>query len=293
MNADVHRVRSFNRVVTRRIGALEDEYLAMGRPLGASRALWEIGAGRTDLRTLRARLDLDSGYLSRLVAALEREGLVAVEPDPADRRVRTVALTPAGRAERDRLDRASDELAASLLAPLGEEQRARLVGAMATVERLLTAGLVRIAPADPDAGDARRCLEGYFAEIGERFEHGYDAAAGIRLAAADMRPPRGLLLLARLDGEAVGCGVLWHHGGGVADAKRMWIAPRARGLGLGRRLLAELERHARAAGVRTLRLDTNRALREALALYRSAGFHEIERFNDEVHAHHWFAKSLG
>ncbi|HKG66053.1 MAG TPA: GNAT family N-acetyltransferase, partial [Solirubrobacteraceae bacterium] len=132
----------------------------------------------------------------------------------------------------------------------------------------------------------------YFAEIGERFEHGYDAAAGIRLAADDMRPPRGLLLLARLDGEPVGCGVLWHHGGGVADAKRMWVAPPARGLGLGRRLLAELERHARAAGVRTLRLDTNRALTEALALYRSAGFQEIERFNDEPHAHHWFAKSL-
>jgi len=293
MEAAVRQVRSFNRVVTRRIGALEDEYLAMGRPLGASRALWEIGAGdATDLRSLRARLDLDSGYLSRLVAALERDGLVALEPDPGDRRVRTVALTPAGHAERDRLDRASDDLAASLLAPLGEDQRARLVGAMATVERLLTAGLVQVAPADPDSGGARHCLAGYFAEIGERFEHGYDAAAGIRLASADMRPPRGLLLLARLDGEPVGCGVLWHHGGGVADAKRMWVAPRARGLGLGRRLLAELERHARESGVRTLRLDTNRALTEALALYRSAGFQEIERFNDEPHADHWFAKPL-
>ena len=78
----------------------------------------------------------------------------------------------------------------------------------------------------------------------------------------------------------------------MADAKRMWVAPAARGLGLGPRLLAELERHAREAGVRTLRLDTNRALTEALALYRSAGFREIERFNDEPHAHHWFAKSL-
>ena len=73
----------------------------------------------------------------------------------------------------------------------------------------------------------------------------------------------------------------------------MWVAPRARGLGLGRRLLAELERHARAAGVRTLRLDTNRALTEAIGLYRAAGFEEIERFNDEPHADHFFAKSLG
>jgi ribosomal protein S18 acetylase RimI-like enzyme len=73
----------------------------------------------------------------------------------------------------------------------------------------------------------------------------------------------------------------------------MWVAPDARGLGLGRRLLAELERHAREAGVRTLRLDTNRALTEAIELYRAAGFEEIERFNDEPHADHFFAKSLG
>src|SRR5215210_8993187 len=120
METDVRRVRSFNRVVTRRIGALEDEYLAMGRPLGASRTLWEIGAGPTDLRALRARLDLDSGYLSRLVAGLERDGLVERAPDSADRRVRAVRLTDAGREERARLDRASDELAGSLLAPRGE-----------------------------------------------------------------------------------------------------------------------------------------------------------------------------
>src|SRR5918997_4672198 len=137
----VEQVRSFNRVVTRRIGALEDTYLATGRPLGANRVLWEIGARGTDLRALRARLDLDSGYLSRLVAALDRDGLIERAPDAADRRVRAVRLTDAGRAERDRLDAASDALASSLLEPLGERQRERLLEAMATVERLLTAGL--------------------------------------------------------------------------------------------------------------------------------------------------------
>lgn len=293
MGSAVEQVRSFNRTVTRRIGALEDEYLALGRPLGASRTLWEIGAGTSDLRALRARLDLDSGYLSRLVAGLEQEGLVERAPDAADRRVRAVRLTAAGERERARLDAASDGLAATLLEPLSERQRARLVEAMATVERLLTAGLVDVAPEDPASPAAQACLAAYFAEIDERFEHGYDRATGIRLEPADMAPPRGLLLLARLDGEPVGCGVLWHHGGGVADAKRMWVAPRARGLGLGRRLLGELERHARAAGVRTLRLDTNRSLTEAIGLYRAAGYEEIERFNDEPHAHHWFAKTLG
>jgi DNA-binding MarR family transcriptional regulator/GNAT superfamily N-acetyltransferase len=289
----VARIRSFNRLVTRRVGALEDTYLATGRPLGANRALWEIGAAATDLRALRARLGLDSGYLSRLVAGLEKDGLVERAPAAADRRVRVVRLTDAGRAERARLDRASDELAGSLLAPLSEGQRERLVEAMATVERLLTAGLVEVAPEDPAGPAAQACLAAYFAEIDARFEHGWDPSAGIRLEPADMAPPRGLILIARLDGEPVGCGVLWHHGGGVADAKRMWVAPRARGLGLGRRLLSELERHAREAGVRTLRLDTNRALTEAIGLYRAAGYEEIERFNDEPHAHHFFAKRLG
>jgi len=107
----VEQVRSFNRLVTRRIGALEDTYLSTGRPLGANRTLWEIGAADTDLRALRARLGLDSGYLSRLVAALEREGLVERAPHGADRRVRAVRLTDAGREQRARLDRASDDLA--------------------------------------------------------------------------------------------------------------------------------------------------------------------------------------
>lgn len=289
---DTAQVRAFNRVVTRRIGALEDEYLAQGRPLGTSRALWEIGAGDADMRSLRARLDLDAGYLTRLVQALEREGLVAVEPHPGDRRVRSLRLTGAGRAARERLDRASDDLADSMLAPLNAAQRERLVRAMGEVERLLTAGLVRVAPEDPRSDAARFCLESYFAEIDERFEMGYDRVGGIVLAPEDMEPPLGLLLLARLDGEPVGCGVLWFHGPDIADAKRMWVAPLARGIGLGRRLLAELERHARERGVTTLRLETNRVLREAIALYRAAGFDEVAPFNDEPHAHHWFAKPL-
>jgi DNA-binding MarR family transcriptional regulator/GNAT superfamily N-acetyltransferase len=289
---DTAQVRAFNRVVTRRIGALQDEYLSRGRPLGASRALWEIGAGHRDLRALRARLDLDAGYLTRLVQSLEREGLVTVEPHPEDRRVRSVRLTPEGEAELAEIDRGSDELAASMLAPLNERQRERLVRAMGEVEQLLVAGLVRVAPEDPRTDAAQFCLRSYFAEIHERFEDGYDPGAGIFLAPEDMEPPLGEILVARLDGEPVGCGVLWLPGPEIADAKRMWVAPQVRGIGLGRRLLAELEHHARAAGVRTLRLETNRALREAIALYRAAGFQEVAPFNDEPHAHHWFAKPL-
>src|SRR3954454_13685658 len=143
------RVRSFNRTVTQRVGALHDEYLARGRPLGASRVLWEVGEEPVDVRAVRARLDLDSGYLSRLLRALEGEGLVVVAPGSGDRRVRTVRLTPAGRAERAVLDRESGALADSPLAPPGDAQHERLVDAIATVELLLTAGLVDVAVEDP------------------------------------------------------------------------------------------------------------------------------------------------
>jgi DNA-binding MarR family transcriptional regulator/GNAT superfamily N-acetyltransferase len=285
-------VRSFNRSVTQRIGALNDEYLARGRPLGASRVLWEVGGEGTDLRTLRARLDLDSGYLSRLVRSLEKEELVALEPGADDRRVRTIRLTPGGRAERALLDRRSDELAASLLEPLSGAQRAQLVEAMAVVERLLTAGMVAVGVEDPTSPAARFCMESYFAELDRRFDAGFDPGLSISANAHELTEPEGLLLVAWLRGDPIGCGALKFHDGTPAEIKRMWVAPAARGLGVGRRILRELEDHARRRGVGVLRLETNRALREAGRLYRSAGFAEVEAFNDEPYAHHWFEKRL-
>jgi DNA-binding MarR family transcriptional regulator len=284
----VAQVRSFNRTVTQRVGALYDEYLARGRPLGVSRVLWEIGDG-ADLRSLRARLDLDSGYLSRIVRTLEQEGVAVIEPDPTDKRVRTARLTAAGRAERELLDRRSDELAEALLEPLSRAQRERLVEAMGVVERLLTAGLVEVAAEDPTTAAAQFCIRSYFAELEARFEAGFDPSRSISADAAELTEPAGLLLLARLRGEPIGCGALKFQRG---EIKRMWVAPEARGLGVGRRILAELERHARERGVAVLRLETNRALREASGLYRSAGYVEVAPFNAEPYAHHWFEKRL-
>ena len=289
-DASEQRVRSFHRVVTQRIGALHDEYLARGRSLGASRVLWEIGESGTDLRTLRVRLDLDSGYLSRLVRSLEQEGLVAVEPGSPDRRIRTARLTAAGRAERAVLDERSDELARSLLAPLGERQRARLVDAMDVVERLLTAALVEVGSEDPDSDAARHCLASYFAELDERFDTGFDLG---RYTGEEPAEAGALLLVARLRDEPIGCGVLQPHGAEAPEIKRLWVAPAARGLGVGRRLLSELEARARERGASVVRLDTNRRLREASSLYRSAGYTEIGRFNANPYAHHWFEKRLG
>jgi DNA-binding MarR family transcriptional regulator len=288
----VAHVRRFNRTVTQRLGVLEETYLSRARPIGQARLLWEIGPDGADVRDLRARLDLDSGYLSRLLRALEADGLVVVEPGAADRRVRTVRLTATGRTERDELDRRSDELAAGLLAPLDSGQRERLTAAMAEVERLLTASTVTVMEADPRRPEARAALAAYAAELDGRFDAGFDPAGSIPAEAADLTPPAGLLLVATLHGEAIGCGALKFHDGAPAEIKRMWVAPSARGLGLGRRLLAELEARAREHGVPVLHLETNRTLTEAIALYRSAGYREVAAFNGEAYAHHWFEKVL-
>jgi DNA-binding MarR family transcriptional regulator/GNAT superfamily N-acetyltransferase len=291
-DAATQAVRSFNRTVTQRIGALQDAYLARARPLGASRVLWEIGDDGADLRALRIRLDLDSGYLSRMVRMLEQDGLVSVAPRPSDKRVRTVRLTPAGRSERELLDRRSDELASSLLAPLSAGQRARLVDAMGVVERLLVAGLVEVAVENPTSPAARFCIESYFAELDARFDAGFDPGRSISADAEELTEPAGLLLVARLRGEPAGCGALKLHGTAPAEIKRMWVAPTARGLGVGRRILSELEGHSRRRGVGIVRLETNQTLHEAASLYRSAGYVEVAPFNDEPYAHHWFEKRL-
>lgn len=288
----VQQVRSFNRTVTQRIGALHDAYLSRGRPLGASRVLWELGDEGADVRALRVQLDLDSGYLSRLLRSLEAEGLVALEADPGDRRVRTVRLTRKGRAERKLLDRRSDDLAWSLLEPLSASQRARMVEAMTTVERLLTASLVTIDVEEPTTPAAQYCIRAYFAELDRRFSTGFDPARSIPADAHELTEPAGLLLLARLRDEPVGCGALKFHGAAPAELKRMWVAPSARGLGVGRRILDALEDHARRRGVRVLRLETNESLVEAIALYRSAGYREVPAFNDEPYADYWFEKRL-
>jgi DNA-binding MarR family transcriptional regulator/GNAT superfamily N-acetyltransferase len=292
VDARVRRVRSFNRRVTQRVGALQDDYLSRRRSLGASRVLWEIEPAGTDVRTVRARLHVDSGYLSRLLRTLEAEGLVRVRTSSEDQRVRVVRLTAAGRAERAELDRLSDDLAGSLLEALDEPHRDRLVEAMATVERLLTVGLVEIGDEDPTSNDAQHCLGAYFRELDERFEGGFDAGRSIPADASDLVEPAGLLLVARLDGRPVGAGAVKFHGTEPAEIKRMWVGGPARGLGVGRRLLTELERRARNHGATTSRLETNRALTEAIALYRSTGYVEVPPFNDEPYAHHWFEKDL-
>jgi DNA-binding MarR family transcriptional regulator/GNAT superfamily N-acetyltransferase len=288
--SQLQQIRRFNRLVTRRVGALEADYLRRGRPLAEARLIFEIGAAGADLRTLRNRLRLDSGYLSRLLQSLKGQGLIALARGSGDGRRRRVSLTRKGAAERAAYNRLSDNLAASMLTPLDASQRSRLLGAMGEVERLIRAASVEIAAEAPTSADARRCLKEYFRELEARFEDSFDATQDPRVE--DMTPPSGLFVIARLEGEAVGCGGFKRVDKATGEIRRVWTAPSARGLGVARRIVRTLEAGAGEAGLKTMRLDTNRALTEAHALYRSEGYREVVRFNDNPYADHWFAKRL-
>jgi DNA-binding MarR family transcriptional regulator/GNAT superfamily N-acetyltransferase len=288
----VEQVRSFNRTMTERVGALNDHFLGRNHPLGEARLLWEINAEGATIRELRRRLSLDSAYVSRLLRSLEKQGLVVVRKSELDGRVGLVQLTEAGLRERAVLDSRADAFARSMLEPLSESQRVKLGAAMAQVERLLVASLVQITVADPASQDAQWCIEQYFTELGRRFEMGFDPVLSRPAHAHELVPPSGLLLLASLREEPVGCGALRFYDKAIAEIKRMWVSPRVRGLGLGRRLLLALEHRAREAEVQFLRLETNRILVEAIQLYRESGYQEVEAFDDEPYAHHWFEKRL-
>lgn len=289
----VARLRSFNRTVTRRIGALDESYLARGRPLGEARLLFEIGSGGTaDLSELRQRLGLDSGYLSRLLRSLERQGLVEVHRKADDGRAREIALTGTGLEEFRAYDTLSDNLVATILAPLSDAQRERLVLAAGEVERLLRAASVKIAIEPAEGAEAAWCLDRYFAELARRFENGFEVDLGGGADPADMTPPNGWFVIARLDGRPVGCGVLKRLDATTGEIKRVWCDEDARGMGVATRIMDRLETLARDAGFDRVRLDTNRALSEAHALYRKRGYAGIDRYNDNPYAHHWFEKRL-
>ncbi|MFI1365952.1 GNAT family N-acetyltransferase [Streptomyces griseochromogenes] len=288
----VEAFRRFNRYFTRRIGALDDHYLGQDRPLGEARLLFEIadGTAGVSLRELRGRLGLDAGYLSRMTKALEAQGMVRLGVPPHDSRLRTVELTPAGRAEVREQNRRSDALAAGLLDGLSPDQRAELTGAMATARRLLRLAGITLEVVDGVSPDARACLDAYAADIDARFPEGFDRAALVR--PEEVTGDAGAFLVAFEEGRPVGCGALRRLDPGVGEIRHVWVSPEARRLGLARRLLDGLEREAHTRGLGVVRLDTHAALSEARAMYLACGYTEIPRYDDNVYASHWFEKRL-
>lgn len=286
-------VRSFNRTVTQRIGALDESYLSRGRPLGQARLLSEVGsAGEADLSRLRRSLGLDSGYMSRLLRSLERQGLLEVRPNDGDGRSRRISLTEKGEAEFRAYEQLSDGLASGMLERLTGGQRARLIGAMAEVERLLVAGSVEVTLEPAHSADAAWCLAQYQQELAVRFEEGFDPSTGNSFLPEDATPPHGWFVVARLAGDPVGCGALKHLDDSTGEIKRVWVAKSTRGMGISVRIMERLEALAVEAGFHRIRLDTNRALTEAHALYRKLGYGEIARYNDNPYADHFFEKRL-
>jgi DNA-binding MarR family transcriptional regulator/GNAT superfamily N-acetyltransferase len=293
MDERIAQIRLFNRVITRRIGALDTSFLGAGLSLGKARLLFEIASGVTEVRRLREVLGLDSGHMSRMLRSLENKRLIETSVDAEDGRARNVLLTKAGRAKLNQLERKSDEGALSWLAPLSEGLQTRLQAAMAEVVRILKASEVTIQPEDPRSDAAVWCIEQFFQELRSRFEAGFDPDLTVSANPVEITPPNGFFLLATLPGQPVGCAALkLSDGGAVGEVKRMWVSQEVRGLGVGRRLLEAVEARARKSGVKLLRLSTNRTLTEAQTLYRANGFAQIELFDDEPYAHLAFAKRL-
>lgn len=284
------RVRRFNRAVTSAVGALDASFLGRGRPLGSARVINAIGQGRSDVAALREYLGLETSLMSRLLRTLEDEGLVETAVHPQDARRRVARLTKAGKAEFRAYETLSNAQAKAILAahPRPDE----LLAAMDLIASTLGRDRVEIQEADPRGEAARYCLDAYYAELSRRFEQGFEVSRSRNPAAGQMVRPHGAFLVALSDGLPVGCVGLKGVGDGVAEIKRLWVAPSARGLGLSRRLMQRAEDVARELSIATLRLDTNRALPEAKQLYLKTGWQEIERFNDDPYADSFFEKQL-
>ncbi|MBD8890375.1 bifunctional helix-turn-helix transcriptional regulator/GNAT family N-acetyltransferase [Roseibium litorale] len=287
---DISRFRRFSRAVTSEVGALDTSFLGRGRPLGAARVLNAIGQGRTDVAAIRAYLALDSGLMSRLLRSLEEEKLIELTADPEDARKRRAVLTPAGEAEFSVYEQLSNERAEKLLGTHAHPQA--LLEAMDLIASALDRNRWSFEEVDPRSQTARYCLEEYYAELDRRFEGGFQVSLSADPDAESMMRPKGVFFVTMSDGLPVGCVGLKGTDKGYAEIKRLWVSPAARGLGLARKLMAKTEEAAREIGIKVLRLDTNKALPEAVNFYRKEGWTEIDRFNDDPYPDFFFEKIL-
>jgi DNA-binding MarR family transcriptional regulator/GNAT superfamily N-acetyltransferase len=287
----IARLRRFNRVVTREIGALDTSYLGRGRPLSTARVLHMIKPQGTDVAVIRQVLGFDSGLLSRLLRGLEDEGLIKVAPDPADRRRRIAQLTPEGEAEWQVYDNLGHAKARQVFDKAGKRQQA-LIDAMDLIATVLLRDDVDIRDADPDDDAALACVGAYYRLLADKVPGTRPDMFTLPLSdAPKYRPPHGAFLIAWSDDLPIGCVSLRPLDPGVAEVKRLWINPIARGQGLGRRLMRAIEDRARTKGYTRLQLDTNSALTEAVALYRSDGWTDIPPYTTPP-ANLWMAKRL-
>ena len=300
----VSAIRAFNRFYTRRIGVLDEAYMGSGFTLGEGRALYELAqADGITAKALGEILDLDAGYLSRVLRRFEDGGLLERRPDPLDGRSTRLHLTTLGREETTRLDGMSARLVAAMIEPLGAVERLKLDAAMATVRDALSRSEAPPAPAvvtlrDPAPGDLGWVVERHAVLYGREYGWGpvFEAVvaemAGQLLRALQQPGARGWI--AEQAGRRVGCvfAVPEPDAPGVSRLRLLLLEPEARGLGLGQRLTDECIAFARAEGYREMVLWTHTVLTAARAIYASRGFrleesHFHSDFGPEVESETW------
>ncbi len=287
----IARLRRFNRVVTREIGALDTSYLGRGRPLSTARVLQLVRPEGTDITEIRQKLSLDSGLLSRLLRSLQAEGLVDLRPDPADRRRRIAVRTPAGDAEYQVYDALGHAKAKAVFDRAGP-RRAEVIAAMDLIATVMLRDETAIRDADPDEPAALACLRAYYDLLLDRVPGMTPGILTLPLPDAPRyRPPDGAFLIAWSDDLPVGTVSLRTLEPELAEVKRLWIDPAARGQGLAKRLMRAIEDRARTMGLRRLKLDTNAVLTEAVSLYRREGWTDCDPYTDPP-ANLWMTKPL-
>ena len=279
LDGPVAAVRAFNRLYTNVIGLLRGSYLGTPYSLTEARLLFELGQrDRTEVTALRQRLDIDAGYLSRILSRFEADQLISRSRSGTDARRQIITLEPAGRELQQRLDGRAAEQIGGLLASLSEDAQRRLVSSVREITQVLAdtpaprAYLLR----EPRPGDfgwvVQRQAAGYAAEYG--WDGTYEAlVARIVADYVDHRDPaREAAWIAEVDGERVGSILCVRKSDTVAKLRLLYVDPAARGLGIGSKLVEECMRFARAAGYTEMTLWTNSVLAEARRIYERAGF---------------------
>jgi DNA-binding MarR family transcriptional regulator/GNAT superfamily N-acetyltransferase len=289
----VRAVREFNRVYTNLIGLLRGGYLDSPYSLTEARVLFELAQdGPREISALRRLVDIDAGYLSRILARFEADGLVTRERSTADARRRVITLTAAGRQAFRVLDQRSAEQIGTLLGRLTEAEQQRLIEAMATIREVAgrrgrPAAFVLRAPRPGDLGWVVQRNAALYAQ-----EYGWDSSyetlvARIVADFAERDDRREAAWIAELDGAPAGCVFCMRESDSVARLRLLLVEPQARGLGLGERLTAECLAFARRTGYTEIVLWTNDVLAAARRIYQRAGFELVESGR-----HHSFGHDL-
>lgn len=273
----IDRIRAFNRFYTARLALLGRSYLGSGRALADIRVLHDLSAEPgTTARALAQRLGLDEGYLSRIVARMVEDGWIARRAVPGDKRQRALALTPEGEAVAAEMRRRSRAEIAGVIAGMGAPAQAALVDAMQRIEVLLSGSAAPVVLRPMQPGDAGWVIERHGALYAR--EEGYDAtfeALVARIVAGYLEtrdPERETAWIAEQAGRRLGSVFVVRVDDAVAKLRLFLIEPEARGLGLGRRMLAEAMSYARDRGYRRMVLWTHESHRAACALYAATGW---------------------